>query len=172
MKKRFELSTGQLLFLIVSFSTISILTFLLGIEAGKLLHSIEVEASSLASDIKPKVVISLENYSTILRQQRNDTQTTNKDVSKEPEKVEKSSNPLPKTENSVIVESLIQIGAYKEKSSYAGIEKKLNSLGFKTKIIEGKLTRLLVVVDNKSEKIEDVLERLNKAGFKGIVVKK
>lgn len=166
MKKRFELSTGQLIFLIVSFSTISILTFLLGIEAGKLLHSIEIETSSVINNAKPKVVISLENYSTILRHQKNDTKTTTEDVSKEPEKIEKPSKPLAKTE------SLIQIGAYREKSSYTGIESKLNSLGFKTKIIGGKLTRLLVVVDNKSEKVEEVLERLNKAGFKGVVVKK
>jgi len=172
IKRRFEFSFGQLIFLVVLISTISVLTFLLGIEVGRLLRLTE-ETKAVTSNLNSKVTISLESYSTILRQRRvNNETTTSKEVSKEVEKPQITSKASTKSEDVADTQNLVQIGAYKEKSSYVEIEKRLNSLGFKTKVVDGKLKRLLVVVDTKKEKTEEVIAKLEKEGIKGIVVKK
>ncbi|GAB4440328.1 MAG: hypothetical protein OHK0040_11810 [bacterium] len=163
MKKQIFLSTGQLIFLVICMSIISILTFLFGIEVGKFLNSSEQNLkNSPVSEIKSSVTISLENYSAVLK----------KEKERLPEQTAQPEESGKKTEQSTKKEDwLIQVGAYKEKASYLAMEKRLRALGFSTKLVEGKLTRLFVVV-KEEEKPEDILKRLEKEGIKGIIVKK
>lgn len=176
MKKRYGLNLAQLIFLIICASLISILAFLLGIEVGKFLKSSEahLKATSM-NDIKPSVTISLENYSTVIRQRYEkvpESSGKSEEIKKQTDKATKLVKPEIAAQDKSSEVTLIQVGAYKEKSSSIGVEKRLKSLGFKTKIVEGKLTKLMVVLESDKEKPEEVIERLEKEGIKGIIVKK
>lgn len=171
MKKRIYFTGGQFIFLIVSMSIISILAFLLGIEVGKLLKAAEAPLKEVTTSVKPNVKISLENYSTILKKQEKQTVDSGKkeDVMQQSANKTPSNQELNRTTNSE-EKTFIQVGAFKEKASYLSAEKRLHSLGYKTKVVTGKLFRLLVIVDSK-ENAETVLKRLEKDGIKGFIVK-
>lgn len=163
MKKKILLSLGQLIFLVICMSIISVLCFLFGIEVGKFLKSSEIYLkNSAVTETKSSVTITLENYSAVINKQKERLP----ELTVQPKESEKQTEQTTKKED-----TLIQVGAYREKTSYLTMEKKLKTLGFNTKLVEGKLTKLFVVLKDR-EQPEDTLKRLEKEGIKGIIVKK
>lgn len=165
-KKIFQISLGQLAFLLVSTVFIVILTFLLGIETGKFLKTGELLVINAQSETKPLVSISLEPYSTIIKQQKieNTEQALDKNLSKS-EDAKKGEN---LKETKII---LIQVGAYKDKKSYSSIEKVLKELGMETRVVEGRLNKLFVVVKDGENKAQETLKKLETKGIKGFITK-
>lgn len=164
MKKVYFFTLGQLVFLIISISVIAVLSFLFGVEVGKYLKTSEqISIAERKEALKTKVVVSLEQYSSLTKEGKKEGEA----IEDSKEKVNISKREEAKE---VKEESLIQIGAYREKTSYLELEKRLKSLGFQTRIAEGKLTKLFVVVERGKE--EDALKRLEKEGIKGMMLKK
>lgn len=164
--KIFVISLGQLAFLLVSTALIIILTFLLGIETGKFLKTGELLVINTQSASKPLVSISLESYSTIIKQQKieNTEQELDKNLSKS-EDIKKNEN----LKEAKII--LIQVGAYKDKKSYSNTEKMLKELGMETKVVEGRLNKLFVVVKDGENKAQETLKKLETKGIKGFITK-
>ncbi len=170
MKKHFVFSFGQFSLIVIMVVIISVLSFLLGVEVGRLLKTAE---KVNMPDLKPSVTISLQEYSSVITKK---TDAAEASPMRE-EKAETVSKPIDEetkklNEELKNTETLIQVGAYKEKSSYIATEKRLKDMGFELREREGKLKRLLIAVKGDREKAEEVLKRLEKEGIRGFIVKR
>ncbi|MCX7990412.1 MAG: SPOR domain-containing protein [Proteobacteria bacterium] len=140
-----KISRTSFIIIIIFSIILNIMVFYLGLHLGELYKSMELEAKSLLpSDAKSRVKIQFSNYSAF------------KNISSIPEKVK-----LPE-KNKIH----IQVGAFKDISNAKKTSKKIEEMGFKTEIKEGRLNLLFVVSEGDEKKEKELRERLKKEGIK------